>query len=77
MSKLQVTKKLNILCLHGYFQDAKMMKERTPAIYRKLKSVANLCNHLIQNVYLIDYLDGPIKVNSMDGYKPELGDEFL
>ena len=25
----------------------------------------------------IVYLDGPIKVNSMEGYKPELGDEYM
>ena len=38
-----VVKKLNILCLHGYFQDAMVMKERIPALYRKLKSIANFC----------------------------------
>lgn len=76
MSKLQVSKKLNILCLHGYFQDATIMKERTPAIYRKLKSIANLCSELCIS-YSLDYLDGPIKVNSMEGYKPELGDEYI
>lgn len=52
------------------------MKERTPAIYRKLKSIANLCN-VLYSVTSLDYLDGPIKVNSMEGYKPELGDEYV
>lgn len=39
----KVVNKLNILCLHGYFQDAMIMKERIPALYRKLKSIANFC----------------------------------
>lgn len=44
MSRVQVAKKLNILCLHGYFQDAAIMKDRTPSLFRKLKSIANFCN---------------------------------
>lgn len=43
MSKVAVAKKLNILCLHGYFQDAAIMRERTPALRRKLKSIADFC----------------------------------
>ena len=45
MSRIQVAKKLNILCLHGYFQDAAIMKDRTPSLFRKLKSIANFCKH--------------------------------
>lgn len=45
MSKVAVAKKLNILCLHGYFQDAAIMRERTPALRRKLKSIADFCSH--------------------------------
>ncbi|KAK8833586.1 hypothetical protein WA577_001519 [Blastocystis sp. JDR] len=40
------------------------MKEHTPALYRKLKSIADFY-----------YLDGPIVVNSMEGFKEELGTE--
>lgn len=44
MNRVKVSKKLNILCLHGYFQSAQIMKEHTPALYRKLKSIADFCN---------------------------------
>lgn len=74
MSKVAVAKKLNILCLHGYFQDAAIMKERTPALRRKLKSIADFCFH-IKYHHSVDYLDGPITVNSMDGFDPALGTE--
>ena len=71
-----VVKKLNILCLHGYFQDAAVMKERIPALYRKLKSIADFCRFGVLLLILLDYLDGPYVVNSMEGYKPELGDTY-
>lgn len=44
MNKVKVSKKLNILCLHGYFQSAQVMKDHTPALYRKLKSIADFCS---------------------------------
>ena len=72
----KVVNKLNILCLHGYFQDAMIMKERIPALYRKLKSIANFCKPYASFYWRIDYLDGPYVVNSMEGYKPELGDTY-
>ena len=71
MSKVAVAKKLNILCLHGYFQDAAIMKERTPALRRKLK----ISVFIFKYHHSVDYLDGPITVNSMDGFDPALGTE--
>lgn len=44
MNKVKVSKKLNILCLHGYFQSAQVMKDHIPALYRKLKSIADFCS---------------------------------
>ena len=56
MSRVQVAKKLNILCLHGYFQDAAIMKDRTPSLFRKLKSIANFCT--FHEMQLMDRLSG-------------------
>lgn len=71
-----MAKKLKILCLHGYFQTAAIMKDRTPAIHRKIKSLADMCT-MFQVFLAIDYLDGPVTVNCMEGFKPELGTEFV
>ena len=39
----EITKKLKILCLHGYAQNVKIFQKRTAVLKKALKSVAELC----------------------------------